>query len=411
MNVRLSSIRKLFPILNQQVNGHPLVYLDNAATAHKPIQVTEAVNHFYDWDNSNIHRGAHTLGTRATAAYEAVRVKAARFLHARSEQEIVFTRGTTSAINLVASSYARAVCRSGDEIVISAMEHHSNLIPWQQAAKATGAMLKYIPLQSDGTLSAKDIEETITNRTKIVSVSHVSNVLGIANPVKRMASVAHQHGAVIFVDGAQSVPHKKVDVQELDCDFFAFSGHKLYGPTGVGVLYGRAELLEQMEPIEFGGQMIDRVGLHESSWKEAPWKFEGGTPIIAGVIGLGAALDLLEHIGMDRITEHDRHVTDYAVERMKQMENVILYGPELERLGLVTFNLGEIHPHDVATVLDAYGVAVRAGHLCCQPLIAHLGAGAAVRASFACYNTEQDIDRFLFALEKTREYFKKGGRR
>lgn len=286
------------------------------------------------------------------------------------------------------------------------MEHHSNLLPWQQVAKATKAKLKYIPLQHDGTFSIGDAEKAITNRTKIVAVSHVSNVLGIANPVKQMAAIAHKHGAVIMVDGAQSVPHIKVDVQDLGCDFYAFSGHKMCGPTGIGVLYGKKQLLKKMEPIEFGGEMIDHVNLHDASWKELPWKFEGGTPIIAGAIGLGTAIDFLEGIGLDTIEKHDKQLTSYAVERMKQIEDVTMYGPDDGRFGLITFNLGKIHPHDLATVLDTYGIAIRAGHHCCQPLMRHFEASATARASFYLYNTEEDVDRFILALEKTKEFFK-----
>ncbi|WP_313805338.1 cysteine desulfurase [Cytobacillus sp.] len=401
-----SNIRKLFPILGQTINGYPLAYLDSAASAQKPIQVIETLKHYYEQDNANVHRGVHTLGSRATEAYEGARAKVARFIHAEWGAEIIFTRGTTSSINLVASSYARAVCKEGDEIVVSAMEHHSNLLPWQQAAKATGAVLKYIPLQTDGTLSIEEAENTITNRTKIVSISHISNVLGVANPVKQIAAIAHNRGAVIMVDGAQSIPHIKVDVQELDCDFYAFSGHKMCGPTGIGVLYGKKAYLEQMEPIEFGGEMIADVGFYDASWKELPWKLEGGTPIIAGAIGLGAAIDFLEEIGLDVIEAHDKQLTSYAVEQMKQIEHLTMYGPEEGRFGLVTFNLGKIHPHDLATVLDTYGVAIRAGHHCCQPLMRHIGASATVRASFYLYNTEADVEQFLFALNKTKEYFK-----
>ncbi|KQL19209.1 cysteine desulfurase [Cytobacillus solani] len=401
-----SNIRKLFPILGQTINGYPLAYLDSAASAQKPIQVIETLKYYYEQDNANVHRGVHTLGSRATEAYEGARAKVARFIHAEWGEEIIFTRGTTSSINLVASSYARAVCKEGDEIVVSAMEHHSNLLPWQQAAKATGAVLKYIPLQTDGTFSIEEAENMITNRTKIVSISHISNVLGVANPVKQIAAIAHNRGAVIMVDGAQSIPHIKVDVQELDCDFYAFSGHKMCGPTGIGVLYGKKAYLEQMEPIEFGGEMIADVGLYDASWKELPWKFEGGTPIIAGAIGLGAAIDFLEQIGLDVIEAHDKQLTSYAVEQMKQIEHLTMYGPEEGRFGLVTFNLGKIHPHDLATVLDTYGVAIRAGHHCCQPLMRHFGASATVRASFYLYNTEADVEQFLFALNKTKEYFK-----
>lgn len=400
-----TEIRKLFPILHQEVNGHPLVYLDSAATSQKPIPVIEAIKQYYEHDNANVHRGVHTLGSRATDAYEGAREKVMRFLGARSTQEIIFTRGTTTAINLVAASYARSVCREGDEIVITPMEHHSNLIPWQQAAKATGATLKYIPLQPDGSISLADAEKTITDRTKIVSVVYVSNVLGAVNPVKEIAAIAHKHGAKMMVDGAQSTPHLKVNVQDLDCDFYAFSGHKMCAPTGIGGLYGKKELLEQMEPIEFGGEMIDFVDLQDSTWKELPWKFEGGTPIIAGAVGLGAAIDFLEDIGLDNIHWHEERLSAYAIDRLSQIDDLIIYGPREGRSGLVTFNLGDVHPHDVATVLDAEGVAVRAGHHCCQPLMRWLKATATARASFYLYNTEDDIDRLAAALERTKEYF------
>jgi cysteine desulfurase / selenocysteine lyase len=398
-------IRKLFPILNQEVNGHPLVYLDSAATSQKPIQVIEAIKQYYEWDNANVHRGVHTLGSRATDAYEGAREKVQRFLHARHTEEIIFTRGTTTALNLVASSYARSVCQEGDEIVITPMEHHSNLIPWQQAAKATGATLKYIPLQPDGSISLADVENTITDRTKVVSVVYVSNVLGVVNPVKEIAAIAHRHGAKMVVDGAQSTPHMKVDVQDLDCDFYALSGHKMCAPTGIGALYGKKELLENMEPVEFGGEMIDFVDLQESTWKDLPWRFEGGTPIIAGAVGLGAAIDFLEEIGLDHIHHHEEKLSAYAMERMSEIEDLIIYGPKGTRPGLITFNLGDVHPHDVATVLDAEGVAVRAGHHCCQPLMRWLKASATARASFYLYNTEQDIDRLTVALKRTKEYF------
>lgn len=400
-----SEIRELFPILKQEVNGHPLVYLDSAATSQKPNSVIEALQHYYEWDNANVHRGVHTLGSRATDAYEGARAKVAKFIHAASEQEIIFTRGTTTAINIVAGSYARSVCQEGDEIVLTPMEHHSNLIPWQQVAKATGATLKYIPLQPDGSISLADVEQVITDRTRIVSVVYVSNVLGVVNPVKEIAKIAHKHGAKIMVDGAQSTPHMKVDVQDLDCDFYALSGHKMCGPTGIGALYGKKALLEAMEPVEFGGEMIDHVDLHHSTWKDLPWKFEGGTPIIAGAVGLGAAVDFLEQIGMDEIMKHDAKLTQYAMERMLEIEGLTVYGPHKDRAGLVTFNLGDVHPHDVATVLDAEGVAIRAGHHCCQPLMRWLDVSSTARASFYLYNTEDDIDRLVAALLRTKEYF------
>lgn len=400
-----SLIREYFPILNQEINGHPLIYLDSAATSQKPAKVIEAIKHYYEYENANVHRGVHTLGTRATDAYEGARDKLTRFIHAKSREEIIFTRGTTTAINLVASSYARSVCQEGDEIVITPMEHHSNLIPWQQAAKATGATLKYIPLQEDGTINLQDVENIITDRTKMVAVVYVSNVLGVVNPIKQIAEIAHRHGAKILVDGAQSTPHMKIDVQELDCDFYALSGHKMCGPTGIGALYGKKELLEQMEPIEFGGEMIDFVNLQDSTWKDLPYKFEGGTPIIAGAVGLGAAIDFLEEIGLDEIDRHDRKLANYALEQMSQIEDLTIYGPRKDRTGLVTFNLGDVHAHDVATVIDAEGIAIRAGHHCCQPLMKWLNVNATARASFYLYNTEEDVDKFVKALLNTRQFF------
>ncbi|WP_017726363.1 cysteine desulfurase [Halalkalibacterium ligniniphilum] len=397
-------IRQLFPILDQKVNGKPLVYLDSAATSQKPIQVIEKVEDYYRRYNSNVHRGVHTLGTLATDGYEGARGKVRRFINASSTEEIIFTRGTTTAINLVASSYGRDNLAEGDEIVITPMEHHSNIIPWQQVAKATGATLKYIPLQEDGTIDLEDVKKTVTANTKIVAVMQVSNVLGTINPVKEIAAIAHQNGAVMLVDGAQSTPHMRVDVQELDCDFFAFSGHKMGGPTGIGVLYGKKALLEKMEPIEFGGEMIDFVGLQESTWKELPWKFEGGTPIIAGAIGLGAAIDFLEEIGLGEIEKHEHELAQYAMERLSVVEGLTIYGPK-KRAGLVTFNIDDVHPHDVATVLDAEGIAVRAGHHCAQPLMKWLDVTATARASFYLYNTKEDVDALAEGLVKTKEYF------
>ncbi|MGG1559100.1 cysteine desulfurase [Geobacillus thermoleovorans] len=402
MNV--NDIRALFPILHQDVNGHPLVYFDSAATSQKPLPVIEALDRYYREYNSNVHRGVHTLGTKATDAYEGAREKVRRFLNAQSAQEIIFTRGTTAALNLVAASYGRANVKEGDEIVITYMEHHSNLIPWQQLAKQTGAKLKYIPLQEDGTINLRDVEATITKAAKIVAIAHVSNVLGTINPVREIARLAHERGAVVVVDAAQSAPHMKVDVQELDCDFLALSGHKMCGPTGIGVLYGKKKWLEQMEPVEFGGEMIDFVELYDSTWKELPWKFEGGTPIIAGAIGLGAAIDFLEQVGLDAIAAHEHELAQYALERLADIEGVTVYGPK-ERAGLVTFNIDGVHPHDVATVLDAEGIAIRAGHHCAQPLMKWLGVTATARASFYLYNTKEEIDRFIAALQKAKEYF------
>ncbi|PEI90339.1 cysteine desulfurase [Bacillus pseudomycoides] len=400
----IHEIRKQFPILNQKVNGKQLVYFDSAATSQKPIQVIETLERYYKEYNSNVHRGVHTLGTKATDAYEGAREKVRKFINAKSMEEVIFTRGTTTALNTVAASYGRENVKEGDEIVISYMEHHSNIIPWQQVAKKTGATLKYLPLQPDGTISLEDARQTITPNTKIVSIMYVSNVLGTINPVKEIAEIAHQNGAIMVVDGAQSTPHMKVDVQDLNCDFYALSAHKMCGPTGVGVLYGKKELLDNMEPIEFGGEMIDFVDLQDSTWKELPWKFEAGTPIIGNAIGLGAAIDFLEEIGLDNIEKHEHELAQYALERLSEVDGVTIYGPK-HRAGLVTFNIDEVHPHDVATVLDVEGIAVRAGHHCAQPLMKWLKASSTARASFYLYNTKEEIDAFVEALTKTKEYF------
>ncbi|GLI85587.1 cysteine desulfurase SufS [Rossellomorea marisflavi] len=403
----IQEIRKHFPILDQEVNGHPLVYLDSAATSQKPISVIEAVSDYYKGYNSNVHRGVHTLGTRATDGYEGAREKVRSFINAATTEEVIFTRGTTTSINTVAASYGRANVEEGDEIVITHMEHHSNIIPWQQLAKEKGAVLKYVPLQEDGTITLEDVRATITSRTKIVAIMMVSNVLGTMNPIKEITKIAHENGAVMMVDGAQAAPHMKIDVQDLDCDFFAFSGHKMVGPTGIGVLYGKKKHLEAMEPVEFGGEMIDFVGLYDSTWKELPWKFEGGTPIIAGAIGLGAAIDFLEDIGLSNIEAHEHKLAAYALEKMSAVEGMTIFGPQdpAQRAGLVTFNIDDVHPHDVATVLDSEGIAVRAGHHCAQPLMKWLNVSATARASFYLYNTEEEIDRLVAGLVKTKEFF------
>jgi len=402
MDIR--SIRQSFPVLDQKVNGHDLVYLDSTATSQKPIQVIDAVSDYYKHDNSNVHRGVHTLGSRATDLYEGAREKVKNFINATSTAEIIFNRGTTAGLNMVAQSYARDRLTAGDEIVITPMEHHSNIIPWQQAAKATGATLKYLPLQDDGTVALEDVRQTVTNKTKIVAMAHVSNVLGTMNPIKAIAKIAHEHGAIMVVDGAQGIPHLQIDVQDLDCDFYAFSGHKMCAPTGIGVLYGKREHLEAMEPVEYGGEMIDFVHLYESTWKDIPWKFEGGTPIIAGAVGLGAAIDFLTDIGMDNITDHEKRLTAYAQKRLAEIEDLTVFGPT-ERAAVMTFNLGDIHPHDVSTILDSEGIAVRAGHHCAQPLMKWLNVTATARASFYLYNTEDEVDRLVAGLLKAKEYF------
>lgn len=402
MDIR--AIREQFPVLDQEVNGHPLVYLDSSATSQKPISVIEAVDHYYRTTNSNVHRGVHTLGSRATDLYEGAREKTRRFINAKSTSEIIFNRGTTTGLNIVAQSYGLANVNEGDEIVITPMEHHSNIIPWQQVAKIKGATLKYIPLQEDGTITLEDVRNTVTNQTKIVAIAHVSNVLGTINPVKEIAKIAHENGAVIVVDGAQSAPHMKIDVQDLDCDFYAFSGHKMCAPTGIGVLYGKEDLLNAMEPVEFGGEMIDFVEKYDSTWKELPWKFEGGTPIIAGAVGLGAAIDFLEEIGLDEIAAYEEHIANYAYDALSNIDGLTIYGPR-KRASLVTFNLDEVHPHDVSTVLDTEGIAIRAGHHCAQVLMKELQVSATARASMYLYNTEEEVDRLVEGLLKTKEYF------
>ncbi|EAD1385271.1 cysteine desulfurase [Listeria monocytogenes] len=405
--IDIQKIRADFPILDQEINEKPLAYLDNAATSQKPKQVIEALTHYYEFDNANVHRGVHTLAARATDAYESARGKVAKVIHAREVAEIIFTRGTTSAINLVVDSYAEANIEAGDEIVISYLEHHSNLIPWQQLAKRKGAVLKYIELEKDGTISVEQAKKTIGEKTKIVALAHVSNVLGTITPIKEIAAIAHQFGAVILVDGAQAVPHMEVDVVDLDADFYAFSGHKMMAPTGIGALYGKRELLDAMEPTEFGGEMIDFVELYDSTWKELPWKFEAGTPIIGGAIALGAAIDYLAEVGLANIHAHEQALASYAIEEMSKIEGITIYGPKdaSKRCGLVTFNLEGAHPHDIATILDEDGIAIRAGHHCAQPLMKWLDVSSTARASFYIYNTKEEIDALIDGLKLTKEYF------
>lgn len=405
--IDIQKIRADFPILDQEINEKPLAYLDNAATSQKPKQVIEALTHYYEFDNANVHRGVHTLAARATDAYESARVKVAKFIHAREVAEIIFTRGTTSAINLVVDSYAEANIEAGDEIVISYLEHHSNLIPWQQLAKRKGAVLKYIELEEDGTISVKQAQKTISEKTKIVALAHVSNVLGTITPIKEIAAIAHKFGAVILVDGAQAVPHMEVNVVDLDADFYAFSGHKMMAPTGIGALYGKRELLDAMEPTEFGGEMIDFVELYDSTWKELPWKFEAGTPIIGGAIALGAAIDYLAEVGLANIHAHEQELVGYAIDEMSKIEGITIYGPKdaSKRCGLVTFNLEGAHPHDIATILDEDGIAIRAGHHCAQPLMKWLDVSSTARASFYIYNTKEEIDALIDGLKLTKEYF------
>jgi len=403
--IDVEKIRKDFPILDQIVNDEPLVYLDNAATTQKPKAVLEAVNRYYQEDNANVHRGVHTLAERATASYEAARETVRRFINASSTKEVLFTRGTTTGLNWV-GRFAEEILEEGDEVLISIMEHHSNILPWQEACRKTGAKLVYAYLK-DGGLDIEDFRKKLTDRTKFVSIAHASNVLGVINPVQEIAQLAHEKGAIVVVDGAQSVPHMKIDVQKLDADFFVFSGHKMAGPTGIGVLYGKEQYLNQMSPVEFGGEMIDFVYEQSATWKELPWKFEAGTPNMAGAIGLAAAIDYLEAIGMDAIERHEQDLIAYVFPKLQAIEGLKIYGSQdlAKRSGVISFNLGDLHPHDLATALDYEGVAVRAGHHCAQPLIQYLEVPATARASFYLYNTKEDCDKLVEALIKTKEFF------
>lgn len=410
MSFSADKIKADFMILNQLVNEEPLVYLDNAATSQKPTTVLAAVEQYYRQNNANVHRGVHTLAERATVQYEAARQKVQHFIHTKESAEVLFTRGTTTSLNWVAKSYGEASVHQGDEILISVMEHHSNIVPWQQLAKRQRAVLKYIDITPEGLLDMDSLRSQLTSKTKIVSLAHVSNVLGVVNPIQEIAHLVHEAGAVLVVDGAQAVPHQKVDVQELDVDFYAFSGHKMLGPTGIGVLYGKRHLLEQMEPVEFGGEMIEVVTEQESTWKELPWKFEAGTPNIAGAIGLGAAIDYMETVGVDDIQQHEKELMQYLWPKLTAIPGLTIYGPEKleQRTGIITFNLEDIHPHDVATAMDMEGVAIRAGNHCAQPLMTRLGCGSSARASFYVYNTTADADKFVEALIATKEFFSYG---
>jgi cysteine desulfurase/selenocysteine lyase len=386
------SLRKDFPILQQRVRGKPLVYLDNAATAQKPQTVIDAVSRFYAHENANIHRGVHHLSEQATAAYDAVREKTARFLNARSPREVVFTRGTTESINLVAQSYGRTFLAAGDEILITGMEHHSNIVPWQLVCEQTGAVLRAAPLTSSGEIDLDGFRALLNDRTRFVAVVQLSNALGTINPVKRLIAWAHARNIPVLVDGAQSAAHLPVDVRDLDCDFFAFSGHKLFGPTGVGVLYGRESLLERMPPYQGGGGMIGSVTLAHSTWAPLPAKFEAGTPMIAQVIGLGAAIDYVSRVGLPAIASWEQELLQYATRLVSRIEGVRVIGTARDKASVLSFVLDGVHPHDVGTVLDDVGIAIRAGHHCAQPTMQHFGVPATVRASFACYNTKEEAE-------------------
>ena len=400
-------IRREFPTLEQAVNGRPLVYLDNAATSQKPKVVLDALRAYYENDNSNVHRGIHELSRRATVAYEESRAKVASWVGANEPSEIVWTRGTTEAINLVSSAWGLDNVGEGDEILISVLEHHSNIIPWQLLARRTGAVIKYIELDEQGRWILDELPHLLTDRTKIVAISHVSNALGTVNPVKRVAAAAHEVGALVLVDGAQGAVHMKVDVKDLGVDYYAFSGHKMCGPTGIGALWARRDLLDSMEPYQGGGEMIHFVGRDESSWATVPHKFEAGTPNIAGAIGMGAAIDFLSEVGMDAIAEHEHKLLGYALERMNKVDGICIYGPQSpdEHSALISFTLGDAHPHDISTILDSEGIAVRAGHHCAQLAMQHFGISATARASIYLYNTESDIDRLIEGLEQVRSIF------
>ncbi len=401
------TIRREFPTLEQSVNGRPLVYLDNAATSQKPRVVLDALRAYYENDNSNVHRGIHELSRRATVAYEESRAKVAGWVGAAEPSEIIWTRGTTEAINLVSTAWGLDNVGEGDEILISVLEHHSNIIPWQLLARRTGAVIKYIELDEQGRWILDELPRLLTDRTKVVAISHVSNALGTVNPVKRVAAAAHEVGALVLVDGAQGAVHMKVDVQELGVDCYAFSGHKMCGPTGIGALWARRDLLDSMEPYQGGGEMIHFVGRDESSWATVPHKFEAGTPNIAGAIGMGTAIDFLSGVGMDAIAKHEHALLGYALERMSAVDGIRIYGPQSpdEHSALISFTLGDAHPHDISTILDSEGIAVRAGHHCAQLAMQHFGISATARASIYLYNTESDIDRLIEGLEKVRGIF------
>lgn len=406
-SIDVQRVREDFPILRRTVHGRPLVYLDNAATTQKPRAVIDALVHYYENYNANIHRGIHALSEEATARYEEVRLKTARFIGAPGPETIVFTRNTTESINLVAHAWGRKHLRPGDEIVLTIMEHHSNLVPWQLLARDTGVKLRFVDIDDEGRLMWDDFERLVGPRTRLVSVTHMSNVLGTINPVKDIAELAHSQGALVLVDGAQSVPHMPVDVSGLDCDFMAFSAHKMLGPTGVGVLYARKGLFEEMDPFLGGGEMISRVLPEQSTWNDVPWKYEAGTPNIADVIAFGAAVEYLQGLGMDAVRAHEREITAYALEALSAVPQVTVYGPPEAgaRGGVVAFNLGDLHPHDLGTVLDRHGVAVRAGHHCAQPLMRRLDCVATARASFYVYNRLDEVDTLLEGIREADRFF------
>lgn len=405
MSYNVEDIRQDFPILQREVYGRPLIYLDNAATTQKPRSVVEAISNEYYSTNANVHRGVHFLSQKATDLHEAARERVRQFINARSTAEVLFTRGTTESLNLVASSFGEAFLKEGDEVIVSVMEHHSDIVPWQLLRERKGIVIRVIPMDDSGRLDLEAYERLFSERTRLVCVAHVSNVLGTVNPVKQMAATAHAHGAYMLVDGAQSIPHFKVDVQDLDCDFLTFSGHKIYGPTGIGVLYGRESLLEKMPPYQGGGEMIARVTFEHTTYERLPYKFEAGTPDYVGTHALAAAIDYVEALGMDEIAAHERRLTQYAMGRLGAIKDMHLYGTTPDKDAVVAFNVGNIHPLDLGTLLDRLGIAIRTGHHCAQPLMQRCGVEGMARASFALYNTMDEIDKLAEGIERVSKMF------
>jgi len=401
----IDSVRQQFPILDVEINGHPLVYLDSAATSQKPQVVIDAISNYYARSNSNVHRGVHTLSQQATDIYEETREKTRALINASDSREIIYVRGTTEAINLVASTYGRQNVGEGDDVIVTAMEHHSNIVPWQILCEEKGANLKVVPMDENGDLIMEEFDRLLSDRTKIVATVHLSNALGTINPVKEMFKKARTVGVATLLDGAQSAPHMAIDVKDIDCDFLAFSGHKLYGPTGIGILYGKYDLLSQMPPYQGGGEMIASVTFEKTIYAELPAKFEAGTPHIAGTAGLGAAIDFVNEIGLDNVAAHERTLLDYSIERIGSINGVKLIGNPKHRSGVISFVVDGVHPHDVGTVLDSQGIAIRAGHHCAQPVMAHFGIPATVRASFGMYNTTNEIDRLYEGVQQVFEVF------
>lgn len=394
-----------FPILSREVYGRPLVYLDNAATTQKPLCVLDAMREEYLNVNANVHRGVHYLSQQATDLHEAAREKVRMFINARKTEEIIFTRGTTEAINLAASSFCESQMKEGDEVLVTDMEHHSNIVPWQLQAQRLGIVVKHLPISDDGLLCDENLAAHLTEKTKLLSITHVSNVLGTVNNVRRIVEIAHQHGIPVLIDGAQSAPHFRVDVQAIDCDFFAFSGHKMYGPTGIGVLYGKEEWLDRLPPYQGGGEMIDKVTWEKTTFERLPFKFEAGTPDYIATHGLATAIDYLNGIGLDAITAHEQELTRYCMEQLQTIDDIKIYGPSTQRDAVVSFNVGNIHHLDLGTLLDRLGIAVRTGHHCAQPLMNRLGISGTVRASFALYNTKEEVDALISGIQRIRKMF------